>query len=203
MTYLFYLIINIIFDLICYITNPIVILFANEYGELPYKLRWWQTYDNCIDVPYTVNTGVPKVFRYDFEKHYKYTPEHKNGYFMKPGFVEILDPHFTLIEKIQRYICRNFWLYRNTGYGFAYEVCGRYVIRTDVKEYVNYNNAKNDACYLAIVNDGRAFFNKTWSVYYCKKWCKLFYLRIYLGWEIKGTFGQSMIAFHINPFRLN
>jgi hypothetical protein len=267
------------FTLICYVTNPVVILFSNEHGELPYPLRWWQTYDNCIDIPHTINSGVPKLFRYDFDKHYKYTPEFKNKYAMKPGYVEILDPNFTIWEKIQRYfcrnvwlyrntaygfsyevcgryvfadkvktyvdynyaendkcyiavvndnriflnktwsveildpnftvwekiqryICRNVWLYRNTAYGFSYEVCGRYVLADKVKTYVDYNYAENDKCYIAVVNDNRIFLNKTWSIFYTKKYCKWFYLRIYLGWKFKGTAGQSMIAFHINPFRL-
>lgn len=142
MTYIFYLILDIMFTLICYVTNPVVILFSNEHGELPYPLRWWQTYDNCIDIPHTINSGVPKLFRYDFDKHYKYTPEFKNKYVMKPGYVEILDPNFTVWEKIQRYICRNVWLYRNTAYGFSYEVCGRYVLADKVKTYVDYNYAK-------------------------------------------------------------
>lgn len=77
MTYIFILILDIMFTLICYVTNPVVILFSNEHGELPYPLRWWQTYDNCIDIPHTINSGVPKLFRYDFDKHYKYTPEFK------------------------------------------------------------------------------------------------------------------------------
>lgn len=203
MTYIFYLILDIMFTLICYVTNPVVILFSNEHGELPYPLRWWQTYDNCIDIPHTINSGVPKLFRYDFDKHYKYTPEFKNKYVMKPGYVEILDPNFTVLEKIQRYICRNVWLYRNTAYGFSYEVCGRYVLADKVKTYVDYNYAENDKCYIAVVNDNRIFLNKTWSIFYTKKYCKWFYLRIYLGWKFKGTAGQSMIAFHINPFRLN
>lgn len=203
MTYIFHLILDILFTLICYVTNPVVILFSNEHGELPYSLRWWQTYDNCIDIPHTINSGVPKLFRYDFDKHYKYTPELKNKYAMKPGYVEILDPNFTLWEKIQRYFCRNVWLYRNTAYGFSYEVCGRYVFADKVKTYVDYNYAENDKCYIAVVNDNRIFLNKTWSIFYTKKYCKWFYLRIYLGWKFKGTAGQSMIAFHINPFRLN
>lgn len=203
MTYIFYLILDIMFTLICYVTNPVVILFSNEHGELPYPLRWWQTYDNCIDIPHTINSGVPKLFRYDFDKHYKYTPEFKNKYVMKPGYVEILDPNFTVWKKIQRYICRNVWLYRNTAYGFSYEVCGRYVLADKVKTYVDYNYAENDKCYIAVVNDNRIFLNKTWSIFYTKKYCKWFYLRIYLGWKFKGTAGQSMIAFHINPFRLN
>lgn len=203
MTYIFYLILDILFTLICYVTNPIVVLFSNEYGELPYSLRWWQTYDNCIDIPHTINSGVPKLFRYDFDKHYKYTPEFKKKYAMKPGYVETLDPNFTMWEKIQRYVCRNVWLYRNTAYGFSYEVCGRYVLADRIKVYVNYNNAENDQCYIGVVNDNRMILNRTWSIFYTKKYCKWFYLRIYLGWKFKGTAGQSMIAFHINPFRLN
>ena len=44
-------IVQAIFELcamvIAYLTNPIVVLFADEYGNLPKCLRFWQTYDNC------------------------------------------------------------------------------------------------------------------------------------------------------------
>lgn len=202
MTYIFYLILDILFTLICYVTNPIVVLFSNEYGELPYSLRWWQTYDNCIDIPHTINSGVPKLFRYDFDKHYKYTPEFKKIRH-EAGICRDIRPEFYHVGKIQRYVCRNVWLYRNTAYGFSYEVCGRYVLADRIKVYVNYNNAENDQCYIGVVNDNRMILNRTWSIFYTKKYCKWFYLRIYLGWKFKGTAGQSMIAFHINPFRLN
>ena len=41
---------DILFNIIAYITNPIVVLFTDKYGNLPHSLRYWQTYDNCLDV---------------------------------------------------------------------------------------------------------------------------------------------------------
>ena len=68
--------------IIAYITNPIVVLFADEYGNLPDCLRWWTTFDNCLDVRWMITENkVPKIFQYDYDKHYKYFPEDKgNGY---------------------------------------------------------------------------------------------------------------------------
>ena len=202
MNWILYIIADIAFSIICYLTNWLVIFFADEYGNLPKCLRWWQTYDNCLDVDFIAKEVVPKIFRYDFDKHYIYYPEVKDGALMIPGYVKIIDPEFTLRERVQRYFCRLWWLYRNTGYGFAYEVCGRDYDKYDVKTYRNYENSKQDACYIGIVKDNRNVFTKTWSFYYCNKYCKWVYIRIYLGWKIKGLSGRAMIAFHINPFRL-
>lgn len=203
MNWIFYIAINIVFDLVCYLTNWLVVLFADEYGNLPKCLRWWQTYDNCLDVGWMISEGVvPKCFRYDFGKHYVYYPEFKEAGLLIPGSVKIIDPNFTLKERVQRYFCRVLWLYRNNGYGFAYEVCGRDYDRYDIKVYQNYERSQQDACYMGVVQDGRSFLTQTWSFYYCKKYCKWFYIRIYLGWKIKGLSGRAMIAWHINPFRL-
>lgn len=110
---------SFLFMLIAYITNPIVVLFADEKGDLPRIFKWWQTYDNCLDIEWMISEGhVPKIFRYDFNKHYVYHLENKkNG--LIPGYVDVIDSNFTIKERIQRYFCRLAWLYRNTGYGFC------------------------------------------------------------------------------------
>lgn len=205
MTWILYAILTIISMIVAYITNPIVVLFADEKGNLPHCLRWWQTYDNCLDVGWMISEGhVPKLFRYDFDKHYVYHLEDKS-YGLKPGYVDILDPNFTTKEKIQRYFCRLAWLYRNTAYGFAYEVLGReYTPKENVvlKKY----GGGIDAEWISYIDDNHETIDKTWSFYLTKPWCKYFYLRIYAGWKLKGcTNGprsKAMVACHFNPFRL-
>ena len=205
MTWILYALLAFISMLVAYVTNPIVVLFADEKGELPYRLRWWQTYDNCLDIDWMIYEGiVPKIFRYDFNKHYIYHMEDKS-YGLKPGYVDIIDPNFTTKEKIQRYFCRLLWLYRNTAYGFAYEVLGREYTPKDNVVLKNHNNSDGNI-WLSYINDDRSKFDKTWSLFVFKPWCKYFNIRIYAGWKLKGCVSgprdKAMIAFHINPFRL-
>ena len=91
MNWILYIIADVAFSIICYLTNWLVIFFADEYGNLPKCLRWWQTYDNCLDVDFIAKEVVPKIFRYDFDKHYIYYPEVKDGALMITGYVKIID----------------------------------------------------------------------------------------------------------------
>jgi hypothetical protein len=69
----FLAILDLLFTIQCYVTNPIVCLFADEYGNLPNALRWWQTWDNTLDVEWMVTESkVPKLFQYDYNRHYVY-----------------------------------------------------------------------------------------------------------------------------------
>ena len=104
----------------------------NVIAYLTHKLRYWQTYDNCLDVEWMITEGVvPKFFRYDFNKHYVYHYEvKKDDGTLIPGHVDILDDNFTIKERIQRYFCRLLWLNRNCAYGYSYEVSG-----------INYNSS--------------------------------------------------------------
>lgn len=189
-------ILNILFSVFAFITNPIVILFADEHGNLPRWLRWWQTYDNCLDVGWMVTGNhVPKIFRYDFNKHYVYHLEDKTDGRLIPGYVDIIDPNFTVKERIQRYFCRLAWLIRNNAYGFSYEVLGvdfdpKYnIVQTDTGSGVNRE-------WKSYVLDKPGI----WSWFLTKPWCKTFYVRIYFGWKLKGLRGgqpqRAMIACH-------
>ena len=44
-------------QLLCLVTNPIVVLFCDKYGNLPKIFRLWQTYDNCLDVDWMISEG--------------------------------------------------------------------------------------------------------------------------------------------------
>ena len=206
MTWILTVIIDLMFNVICYLTNPIVVLFADEYGNLPKCLRWWQTYDNCLDVDWMIDEEiVPKIFRYDFHKHYIYHLEDKSGDKVIAGYVDIIDPNFTIKERVQRYFCRLCWLYRNAAYGFSYEISGRDYDPKLKKVYKDYKNSREDECHIDVVYDDRPFWNRTWRIYYTKQWFWKFYIRIYFGWKITKTEGskdRAMLAFFINPFRI-
>ena len=57
-------ILDIAFNAVCYLTNPLVLLFASEYGNLPWLLTWWDNYDDCLDVEYFVKEHVPSFLVY-------------------------------------------------------------------------------------------------------------------------------------------
>ena len=183
-----------IFDLLfvaqCYITNPIVCLFADEYGNLPKALRWWQTWDNTLDVEWMVTEKkVPSTFRYDYARHYVYHYENHDAGIA--GYVDIIDPSFSLWERTQRYFCRLAWLYRNTGYGFSYEVTGVDVV--SVTKYTDYSsNGNRNKLYVA---DNAFMFRYEQNYSDTRK------IRIWLGWKIEDAPRRCMLAFYVNFFR--
>ena len=72
--WLLYTILDIIVNIIAYIVNPIVVLFADEVGNLPKCLDVvFGNWDDHMDIDWMIDEGhVPKFARYDFHKHYKY-----------------------------------------------------------------------------------------------------------------------------------
>lgn len=201
--------IQIIFELlamiIAYLTNPIAVLFADEYGNLPKCLRFWQTYDNCLDISWVIyENHVPKFCQYDFNKHYIYHYEVKTDNVMIPGYVDLIDPNFTLKERVQRYFCRTYWLYRNTNYGFSYEINGREVDGEKVIVVKDIDERPEKRIWISYIPDD--FWNFTWSIFLFIPYYEnsKFKLRAYLGWKMKSiTSGKHrcMLALSINPFR--
>lgn len=197
-----YAAVHIFFLILCYITNPFVVLFADKYGNLPYYFRYWQTYDNCLDIDWMIDEGiVPKLFRYDFHKHYIYHPEEKTLLHVSPGYVELIDDNFTLWERIQRYVCRLLWLYRNTAYGFSYYLLGAYINMCTLQIRNMYRNGLDDETYMGYTDEG-----KYWCYYLTKHYTKKRYIRLYLGWKFKFKEPQTgfmycQFAFCISPFR--
>ena len=130
-------ILDIAFNVVCYLTNPIVVLFGSEYGNLPWLLTWWDNYDDCMDVEWFIKEGhVPSCCVYDYDKHYKFhsNTESQETRGIYKSYVDILDPNFTLKERLQRYACRVLWLYRNCAYGFSYYVTGIDIRKADIFE---------------------------------------------------------------------
>ena len=199
MIYFILMPLNLIMSLLCYITNPIVVFFASETGELPGVLKYWQTWDDAIDVRFFVLERVPKVFRYDFDSKYiegrETTPEllavgrDKGCVFLRQG------ASFSIKERVQRYFCRVLWLARNDGYGFAFYLFGRIVNGLDVERVKEIREGRNELLFA---------WDKTKSIYirpwiFCADWkiCGRLRWNVFLGWKINYT-GQhpemAMIA---------
>lgn len=203
MKYFILLPLEILATIIAYLTNPLICLFANEKGELPPVFSWWQTWDNPLDIEWMIYEPgcTPKIFHYDFRKHYEYHPEDHAKKIA--GYVKILDPNFTFKEKIQRYFCRLAWMYRNCNYGFSYDVTGAEINGDNIQVLCNIKEENNRQYFGGEAN--RDLFDTHWCLYYEKPWCKWFILRIFLGWKLKdvdpGESRRCMLAFFIGPFR--
>jgi len=216
--WILYCILDIIFNLIAYLTNPIVVLFADEVGELPKIFTWWANWDDGLDVDWMVyEHHVPSWAEYDFNRHYKYHSEwdalKEKGIFH--GYVDLLDPNFTLKERFQRYICRLVWIYRNCAYGFSYYVTGRDIDGDQVEYVINIDKPGNRQVF---------FRYKHWLtyepfVYYVMykwnpknvswlAWTKIdhwFYLKLFFGWKFQsikpGKKDRAMLALFAWPFK--
>lgn len=176
----------IFFSVICYITNPIAALFANEVGEIKGFFKLWQTWDDSCDVDFMVKEVVPSIFRYDFDSKYEnaveYPPEltavgrYKYCVKLKPGAT------FSTKEKIQRYFCRVLWLTRNCAYGFAFWWFGNNIIGTDMERKI-YEEDK-----IFLLEKGKNIFNGYWS-YKDESFITTIagyniFWKNYLGWKI-------------------
>ena len=120
-------ILDLAFNCVAYLTNPFVLLFADEVGNLPHIFYWWENWDDHMDIDWMVDEHhVPNFACYDFHRHYRYHPPEEAEKLIGEyrGYVDLLDPHFTFHERFQRYVCRLWWLYRNCAYGFSYYVTG-------------------------------------------------------------------------------
>jgi len=203
MKYLILLPFELLATIIAYLTNPIVCLFADEEGNLPYIFTWWQTYDNPLDIGWMVYEPgcTPSWCHYDFARHYEYHPE--NHDLNINGYVKILDPNFTVKERIQRYFCRLFWLYRNCNYGFSYYVTGADINGDEITVLYNIRD-KNRREYFGCETE-KSLWSMHWCVYYERAWCPWFKIRTFFGWKFKdvdpGESRRCMLACFINPFR--
>ena len=130
--WLIYFIISLVVSLICYVTNPIVLLFCDEDGELPSVLHYWQTWDNSCDAS-DIKHIAPSWLLYDWDAHYhefKDTTEYLHSVNRERWYTTCYNYNFTHIERIKRYFCRLLWLTRNNAYGWCFYLLGLNVAPT-------------------------------------------------------------------------
>ena len=174
---------NVLCSIICYLTNPIAVLFADERGELHGVWRYWQTWDDSLDVQWFVKEVVPECLRYDFDKHYRSSRETLAGVGRDKGCVVLIDGNFTVTERIQRYLCRVLWLYRNCGYGFAFYLFGRVVNGSDM------TMLKSEDNFAVGYDKTKNIIVRPWIFYYDKH-C----INVFIGWKIDYTGNSPKMA---------
>jgi hypothetical protein len=200
-------VLNALVMVLCYITNPIVCLFCDEEGELHGFLNYWQTWDDSCNPRFFILEKVPAFLRYDYDRHYEEcwgtTPELEQ-YNRQRCFARLIDPNFTLTERLQRYICRVLWLTRNCGYGFSFYIFGKWAYRDTSVEH---SLIKDDQHNLRWGWDSsQPWWNRTWWIKVDWYWCKWLYTEGYLGWKMTVPFPSesqySMIAHRLIPFKI-
>lgn len=189
-------VLDVLFNIVAYITDPIVLLFADEVGNLPTVFKWWANWDDHLDIDWMIDEHhVPKFAEYDFHKHYKYHDEYEAERLIGEhrGYVDLLDGNFTLKERVQRYICRLVWLWRNNAYGFSYYVTGIDVRKDDIVKVKT------------VENDGYIWYETDYA--FCYKDERPSFLGMhwdnYVGWKFRSVdheVNRCMLAFRITPF---
>ena len=128
-SYLFLWPLSLLVSLVCYLTNPLVLLFCDEAGELPHFLQLWQTWDDSCN-PSDLKTIAPSWLQFNWDRHY-YEYRDTTPELAAAGrdrcYCRVIDSHFTTSERLKRYACRVLWLTRNNAYGFSFWLFGRMV----------------------------------------------------------------------------
>lgn len=200
-------VLNAILMVFCYITNPLVLLFCNEEGELPWPLSLWQTWDDSCNPRFFVIEKVPGFLRYDYDRHYREywgtTPELEQ-YGRKRCFACLIDPNFTLTERLQRYICRVLWLMRNCGYGWSFYMFGEWAYARCSVEHEYYRDERH---YIRWGWDSsQPIWARVWWFKIDWFWSRCLHTEGYLGWKISWPFKgsqYSMIAHRLVPLKIS
>ena len=50
-------VIDVLFNIVAYVTDPIILLFADEVGNLPGWALWWANWDDHLDIDWMVDEG--------------------------------------------------------------------------------------------------------------------------------------------------
>lgn len=141
--YLLSLPIMLLVMVFCYITNPIVVLFCDECGELHGFWHLWQTWDDTCDAEDWCTDYSPKWMRYNYYEKYTVhrlldpkTNRYIKSVSLNPGAT------FTKKERFLRYLNRVAWLTRNCAYGWAFYVFGTQTKAKDLKKVYEKVDAK-------------------------------------------------------------
>lgn len=182
MKYILYLPIQILCMILCYLTNWLVVLFANEVGELPGFLRYWQTWDSTLDNQEYVEQNCFKFCRYKYSDYYREEMIHLDEY-NRDKRVAIKLKDFHGIDRIKRYICRTCWIYRNCAYGFAFYWFGLNTCGNEIKLVYKYDVGDDERSHIGY-EKGHSLWTTPWTIYYNRRVCSWLRWKAYLGWKI-------------------
>lgn len=200
--WLLYLPFSILISVICYLTNPIAVLFSDDDGELHGFLKLWQTHDNSLNPQeVTEQPMVPKFLCYDWPRHYeewKGTTPELAAQGKDRWFTTCIDSALSAVEVLQRYACRVYWLMRNCAYGWHFWPLGKLPgidwkieEQTDKKIYVH-----EDVPYW--------WFASAWKYKDESHWFSLFGYEVvknfFIGWKVSESAKvdtRAMYAFRL------
>ena len=206
MIWFLYLPIILIIMIICWLTNWIVVLFADENGEIKNKfLHLWQTWDDSLDSKFFMTQVVPKKYPfldYNWEDKYVSIQDTKTlGQYGHTIEKVLIINHFTLKERIQRYFCRVLWLMRNPAYGWSFYIFGITANKNELYFAKNINESNNE--FVFAYDKSKNILIRPWTLRLYKCIYKNFYITAYLGWKLQWWSAsdrlKSMIAYRIVP----
>ena len=172
--------------LLCWLTNPIVVLFCDEEGELPSFLKYWQTWDDSCYAEQEVMEEAPSLLRYDWHSKYFKCVGEIEGTGRTRVYTRLYpSATFTIKERIQRYCCAVMWLTRNPAYGFSFYVFGRDIDCDTVRWVIL------DGYHIGYDRDDKSW-NAAWCIKDDRYICKYIRKSWYLGWKIPTT-GQGVV----------
>lgn len=211
MIWIIYFPLMILTMLICYITNPIVVLFADEEGELHGFLKYWQTWDDSLDSKFMMTEVVPEKYKFlDYGWADKYEFYQDTETLKEYG--KVIDKvhlkegaTFTTKERIQRYFCRVLWLMRNCAYGFAFYVFSAEGEIKDLHIHEENVDQVGEKIYAYDINEN--ILTKPWTYKFYNSFIGGLYITGYLGWKIpiwqnEGKYKAMIanrIAFRTHP----
>ena len=123
-------------------------------------------------------------------------------------FIRSLFPKYPSDSWKDKYMRGLLWLYRNTGYDFAYDVLGCNI--TDDSKIVSFGNPDCERTtgrtgYYFAYDSSKPWYSRGWTLFAAYQYgdSKLC-LRVFLGWKFKAwkeanKTGRAMLAMHINP----
>jgi hypothetical protein len=202
MIWLIYLPLVLLCSALCYLTNWLVVLFADKNSELHGIWHLWQTYDNSI-TPSDVTElhELPSFLLYNWKAHY-YEYEADTSYMddikRKRWYTTCINDDWTLWERLQRYICRVYWLTRNCAYGWCFYVFGQWAFSDSSVEHKHY---KDDKHYIKWGWDNsQPIWCRTWWLKIDWYWTKHWHTDAYIGWKVSYPFSGSRYNMIANRF---
>lgn len=195
MIWLLYEPLNILFMLLCFFTNWFVLLFCDEEGELPRIFRMWQTWDDSCNPRFHVLEEVPSFLKYDYDKHYREyrsTNKELKALGRDRCYARVIDPDFTLKERIQRYCCRLLWLTRNCSYGFSFFLLGKLIDGKNMTILKYAADNEGHKMYFA-ADMSKPLWNRPWVLKSTMPINKKLRWEIFAGWKINPLEEKSKV----------
>ena len=167
---------------LCWLTNWLAILFADEDGEIHGLFKYWQTWDDSLDSKFMMTEVVPEKYKfldYGWSDHYVFWQDKETlaCYGHKIDKARCVKP-LSRKERIQRYFCRLLWIFRNCAYGFAFWPLGN---TGRIEDLVFVKNTEDTQI---LYDKGKSWLTRPWCIRFVKRITPSFRIEGYIGWKI-------------------